>query len=82
MFHGRVDYTPSERWNFSLRGNYVVTPNDSLLENWWNAGAIAEFFPLRDSDALRLHAFVEYDNLLDAFSLNVGARYRLSFKLW
>ena len=82
MFHGRLDYTPSERWNFSLRGNYILTPKESLFENWWNLGAIAEFFPLRDSDALRLHAFVEYDNLLDAFCLNVGARYRLSFKLW
>ena len=49
---------------------------------WWNAGAIAEFFPLKDSDALRVHAYVAYDSLYNAFLLKVGARYNLTFKLW
>ena len=83
-FHGRVDYAPSERWNLALQGNYIYRPEDvkEWIPSWWNAGAIAEFFPLRDSDALRLHAYVAYDSLLEAFSFNVGARYDLTFNLW
>ena len=82
-FHGRVNYTPSEHWNLALQGNYILTPADQTsYPNWWNAGAIAEFFPMRDTDALRLHAYVAYDTLLEAFSFNVGARYDLTFNLW
>ena len=82
LFHSRVDYSPSERWNYSLLGNVVTTPKDLGGGNWWNLGAVAEFFPLRDSDELRLHAFVEYDSLIDGFTFSVGARYRLNFRLW
>ena len=82
-FHGRVAFAPSERWNLALQGNYILSPADQEENtNWWNAGAIAEFFPIRDSEALRLHAYVAYDNLLGAFSFNVGARYNLTFNLW
>ena len=82
LFHGRLDYTPSERWNFALQGNYVIAPEKYFIENWWNAGAIAEFFPIRDSDALRLHAYAAYDSQLEGFSFKIGARYNLTFNLW
>ena len=80
-FHSRVSYSPNQRWNFALQGNYILAKSE-LLPNWWNAGAIAEFYPLRDSDALRLHSYVAYDNLLGAFSFKIGARYNLTFNLW
>ncbi len=82
-FHAKVNYAPSERWNFALLGNFNKD-NEQFFEAspWWNAGAIAEFFPLKDSDALRVHAYVAYDNLENAFMLKVGARYNLTFKLW
>ena len=95
-FHGRVSYMPGEHWNFALQGNYVTSTIDVnvngstssgssslwITNNWWNAGAIAEFFPLSDSDALRLHAYVAYDAGVEAFFFKVGLRYNLTFNLW
>ena len=82
-FHGKVNFEPSERWNFALQGNFCKDNSAYFEVNpWWNAGAIAEFFPLKDSDALRVHAYVAYDSLYNAFLLKVGARYNLTFKLW
>ena len=87
--HGVVSYAPSERWDFALRGNYssqfnfyngrVVTFDEPAR---WNLGAVAQFYPLRDSQDLRLHAFAAYDSVLGGFQLCVGALYNLSFKLW
>ncbi len=81
-FHGLVGYAPSERWDFSLRGNYIIAPQDDEAGNWWNLGAVAQFYPLRDSQDLRLHAFAAYDTLLGGFQLCAGVLYNLSFKLW
>ncbi|MCR4860302.1 MAG: hypothetical protein K5910_06535, partial [Bacteroidales bacterium] len=80
--HGRIDYMPAERLNLGLRGNYVFTEKDSLFENWWNAGVVAEFYPLRDSQDLRLHAVAGYDSLMQSVSLSFGVLYNLCFKLW
>ena len=82
MFHGCLDFAPSERWDFSLRGNYVLTEGKSLVPNWWNAGAVAHFYPLRDSQDLRLHAFVNYDSLVGNFGICAGILYNLTFNLW
>lgn len=82
-FHGKVNYAPSERWNIALQGNFCKDNSDYFEVNpWWNAGAIAEFFPLKESDALRLHANVAYDSCFGNFSFMVGARYNLNIKLW
>ena len=81
-FHGCVDFAPSDSWDFSLRGNYVLTEKGSPIANWWNAGAVVHFFPLRDSQDLRLHAFAEYDSLLGGFELCAGLLYNLHFNLW
>ena len=91
--HGDINYAISEKFDLSLRGNWVNTAanqtiqiDDQIipfeLDPWWNLGAICEYYPLRNSRALRLHAFVEYDQLLETFSFSVGARYNLTFKLW
>ena len=87
--HGVVSYAPSERWDFALRGNYSSQFNfyNGRIVAYdvparWNLGAVAQFYPLFDSQDLRLHAFAAYDSLLGGFQLCVGAVYNLSFKLW
>jgi len=81
--HAKVNFAPSERWNVALQGNYCQSVEKFFaVDPWWNAGAIAEFFPLKESDALRLHGYVAYDSLEEAFLLKVGVRYNLTFKLW
>ena len=81
--HAKVNFAPSERWNIALQGNFCKSCEDFFpVDPWWNAGAIAEFFPLKESDALRIHAYAAYDTLYEAFMLKVGVRYNLTFKLW
>ncbi len=80
--HGRISYAFSDRWDLSLRGNYIFMPKDALQANWWNLGTVAEFYPLNDSHDLRLHAFIDYNSLAGAFECCVGAVYNLTFKLW
>ena len=87
-FHGRLDYAPSERFDVSLRGNYILMDKsiDPLLyevsENWWNLGAAVEFYPLRDSQDLRLHAVAAYDRAFSQLSFSFGLLYNLCFRLW
>ena len=80
--HGRLSYAPSERWDFSLRGNYIFAPKNSGMENWWNVGAVAEFWPLPGSQDLRLHALAGYNGQTGNFELCAGILYYLNFKLW
>ena len=88
-FHGFVKYAPSERWDFSLCGNYSsqyslnkgrIVPSGEAAR--WNLGTVAQFYPLRDSQDLRLHAFAAYDSAIGGFQLCAGILYNLSFKLW
>ena len=79
LFHGSVAWAPSERWECSLRGNLVL---DAAMGNGWNAGAILHFFPLRDSQALRLHLLASYDPSFSQFMIAAGIRYNLNIKLW
>ena len=81
-FHGRVDYAPSDRWDISLRGNFFRTDKNIYDDNWWNLGAVFEFYPLRDSQDLRLHALAMYDGWNEAFCLSFGILYNLRLKLW
>lgn len=81
-FLARADYAASDKWAFQLRAGYVAAAKDSLLPSYWNVGAVAEFYPLTDSDALRLHAYAAYNSLLTTTSLSIGARYNFSFKVW
>ena len=82
QFHGRVCFAPSERFDISLSGNYIIAPKDDPNGNWWNLGAIAQFYPLRESQDLRLHALVKYDQLLKQFEFCAGILYNLNIKLW
>lgn len=80
-FLGKLTYAPSDRFDISLTGNYV-SPRGEGGENWFNAGAVFQYYPLSGTDDLRLHAFVAYDSLLSEFSLNIGARYNIRIKVW
>ena len=88
QIHGRVTYTPSERFDITLSGNFVKQTGEiryddaSWFDTWWNAGAIAQFYPLRDSRDLRLHALVKYDHFLKQFEFCAGILYNLNIKLW
>lgn len=77
-----LSYAPSERFDLGLRGWYALTGNNSLLDDSWAAGAIFQYYPLRESDALRLHAYVAYNSILETATLSIGARYNLTFNIF
>ena len=78
----RVQYAPSERFDVQLRAMLVGKDKQGLLSPWQKYAAIAQFYPLNDSQDLRLHTSMGYDTLLNSFSLMVGAKYEFSLKLW
>ena len=55
---------------------------NDILPRHYKLAAIAQYYPLKDSQDLRLHAAAGYDSLLDSFSLMIGAKYEFSFRLW
>lgn len=69
-----VAYTVSDKWNFSARA--VFTPYYN------NFGMLANWYPLNDSDALRVHASLDYSTEVNQLSLCLGIRYNLCFHLW
>lgn len=77
-----VKYAPTDRFNASLRGSYILSGDKDIVPDRWIAGGIAEFFPLKDSDDLRLHAFLAYDSLLSEMTFSIGARFNLHIKLF
>lgn len=81
-FFGRLDYYISEKFNVQLRGGYVSACTKTTLPSYWKLGSVLEFYPIQDSDALRLHAFVSYDSLMASTTFSIGARYNLYLKLW
>ena len=82
IFHGRIGYAPSERWDIGLRGNFTATGKSSETGNWWNLGTVFQFYPLADSQDLRLHAIAGYDSLLEDITFSFGVLYNLRLKLW
>ena len=51
------------------------------IPNHFFCGAGAYYFPLRDSDALRLHSMFAYDNGFPGLSINIGALYNFSINI-
>lgn len=72
----RLNYYPSETLTTSLNGIYVQNP----LHEYWSVGALANYYPLKDSKDLRLHAQFSYDTLFQQFCLGIGATYSLNIR--
>ena len=81
-FHGRVDYAPLESFEVSLRGNYMITDKSVYSGNAFSVGTALHYYPLQDSQDLRLHAVFAYDSLLSNFTASFGVLYNLCFNLW
>lgn len=78
----KLTVAAGEAWDFSVKGIYNIMSNDAVLPSSWTLGGIAQFYPIKESEDLRLHAYIAYDSLTSGFSVNVGARYQLRFNLW
>jgi len=80
-----VTWAPSDKLELGWRGLHARTfkmiPFDLTR---WNTGLICHYYPLKDSDALRLHAYVNYDNNFGDQNLtfSVGIRYNFLINLW
>ena len=86
---GTAVYSPSDRWEFVGRcGVERVTKDFEIADlgpmslvypsyTGWTFGGAAHWFPLKDSQDLRLHAAAAYNTYLDMFSLTLGAIYYL-----
>ena len=85
-------YNPSDKWEFLGRCGYEKSTKDMFDvilplpvtvtypgSDSWTLGAAAHWFPLRDSQDLRLHAAAAYNSGFDMVSLTLGAIYYLRF---
>ena len=95
---GSLEYTPGDKLSFLLKGGFERCFPIKLLglhapgkkyanplytvDNRIFGGVAAHYFPLRDSDALRLHAVVAYDNGFSGLSFNIGALYNFEFNIF
>ena len=78
----KLSYVLSDKFDLALRGWYAFAPEGSPVGSDWTAGAVFQYYPLEDSDDLRLHAYLAYNSLLSQATLSIGARYNLRFKLF
>lgn len=95
---GTLEFTPGDKLSFLLKGGYercypisdrnslsgnrkIINPVYSLDKRFFG-GLAAHYFPLRDNDALRLHAVVAYDNGFSGLSINVGALYNIAIRIY
>jgi len=85
-----LEYDPSDRLNLIAKAgiedcrpvddNPLFTILYSTPDRFFG-GLAAHYFPLRDNDALRLHAVVAYDNSFDGLSINIGALYNITLNI-
>lgn len=83
------EYDPSDKLNLIFKAGYEDTLPISgalavplfCIPDHFFGGLAAHYFPLRDNDALRLHAVVAYDNGFDGLSINIGALYNISINI-
>ena len=83
-------YNPSDNWEFLLRGGIDHASKDIMERSCdvifvyekydsYTFGGAAHWFPLRDSQNLRIHAAAAYNTGFEMLSLTLGAVYYLSF---
>ena len=84
-----AEFDPSEKLNLVAKAGYekCYTTVPFMRELYstdrrFFGGLAAHYFPLRDNDALRLHAVVAYDNGFPGLSINVGALYNIAIRIY
>lgn len=84
-----AEFDPSEKLNLVAKAGYekCYTTVPFMRELYstdrrFFGGLAAHYFPLRDNDALRLHAVVAYDNGFQGLSINVGALYNIAIRIY
>ena len=77
-----VCYAFNDKFELAAKASYSTDFCKNILEDYWNAGAVFHWYPLKSGDALRVHAYLNYDSFCEELMLNIGARFNLNFKLW
>jgi len=73
-------YMPSVRYAFS--DALSLTAKAVFTSEYNQFGAMANWYPLKDSEDLRVHAAVSYQTESKILSLNIGVRYNIGIHLW
>ena len=92
-FLGTIGYNaPSEKFDVSLMGGLMnprrcYTEDEcgdecACTENYWNGGAIFQYYPLNNRDMMRLHATANYNSLMERVYFSIGVTFNLQFYLF
>lgn len=79
QFRGVFKYAPSESFDASLHAVFSKGYGEDL---WSGIGALVQFYPLKDSQDLRIHADIAYYPSIKQPSLTVGALYNIRIRCW
>ncbi len=75
----KCQYTPSDKWSWKLKASYAsvdLGPEEDILKGF-RVGVDADYYPLKESDRMRLFASFVYDGVTDVLNFNAGIRYNL-----
>lgn len=74
-------FSPCDKWEFTAKGVYQKLKDPVMAgeDDSWLAGVSAHWFPLRDSQDLRIHAVAAYDSAFDAINISLGLIFYLRF---
>ena len=70
-FRGTLKFAPSDRFDASLVGNYYMRMSKLDPINTFNGGLALHYYPLKDNQAIRIHAAGGFDNawwITDSFA--------------
>ena len=73
---GTAKFNPSDHWEFIGRAGFEHTHNANLDNGIF--GVAAHWFPLRNSQNLRIHVAAAHQHLFNMNSLTIGAMYYLN----
>ena len=77
-FAGTLKYAPLDKWDFNLRAAVLNFEGETA----WRGGFECNFYPITDSEDLRLYGSCFYDKIFETVDLTVGVRYNFAFNLW
>lgn len=79
---GKLSYVLSDKFDISLKSWYSVANSTTLnLPDSWAAGAIMQYYPLKNKEKLRVHAYLAYNSDSETV-INLGLRYNLALRLF